>query len=542
MSSTAAAWLHSAYCDWVLVIFIATHAAVLGFEMDDKRKWTRNGGLVLPAIKYVLAASFFIELCVRVVASGLKRWLTPLNILDAVSIAACVVEAVAISSNSFSMKEDLIFAVFRSLRILRLVHILLSIRRRSSRCAARMLSRCTMSAAKASLWSSFPLLALVYLSSLFTAAGLGSKDNRPELQKAFGSLEASLYTHCSLVTLAGFRAVMDLMQDSWLWMLYFVVFVGLISLGIANIVIGTVAACMLEISSTSSRCGASASEVASLLRVMEIAAKQAGVDAKAELGPAECKAVLDTIPMLQALSAIGSHAIRVHPDELFGLVGASGKMSMTMTELAEALLKVRGPPDTIHASLVQSRARAHEAEFDRLLKKMLEQLTAQHADCIANLQTKIQKKARDLHDASATAIHRIDPCTRCLHLIEQAEMKTESTNSALAQITSDLKASQERITALAARKASLNRTDSATQTYRWPPLKVESSVARQNKQRRSQSQPLQRPDNARHSSTAWFLGEELRHHSKFASAERWALHEAGRMSEELPSKGKKSTR
>jgi len=321
--------------------------------------------------------------------------------------------------------------------------------------------------------------------------------------------------------------------------------------GIANLVIGTVAACMLELSSTSSRCGATKSEVASLLKVMEVAAKQIGMDPNILLGPTECKELLDAVPMVQALSVIGSHANRIPPDELFAVLAGNARDSMSLRELAEALLRLRGPWDTIHASLVQSDVHTHEAEFGALLKQMERKLAGQHTEAISDLESKIRRKARDLHDASAAAIHRLDPCTNCLRFIEQAEAKTESTACTLSQVISDLKASRDRVGALEAKYAMLNRSDAATQTYRlfghskkWPPMKAKPEI--QGESRRSQSQPSQRvrelkaykdrsPGIARrrgedkHSSSGRLLTEEFRHYSKFASVEQWALEGARRM-------------
>ncbi|CAE7040106.1 NaCP60E [Symbiodinium sp. KB8] len=366
-------WIETRQAEILIAVTITVYAFFIGFELEIEANHADVASTLSQAFlicHVVFNTVFVLEIVLRVRSVGI-RYCSPFNpagFFDAVIILIGTVENIvsvvfAMMSQDGSGSVLAIAGVMRIVRLLRLARLL----RGFLVCQElRLLVTGMMLALPTVVWAGVLFAIVVYLGTMFTVILLG---NIPELEGYFGTIGLALWTHFVIVTMETWPDIADtvLAVASPLWGVYFVVFICISSMSLMNLVTGVIAEKLLSTKDvttsedTEDEMEAFRQEKAAFKQdVCELLLYEDDIDVDIFAG------LMETIKMRAWLQKL-----QVSPElpanDLFNLLDTECNGNLTLDQLVEGMLNLRGSRLRVHSLLLQQDLRRYcQDELDAL--------------------------------------------------------------------------------------------------------------------------------------------------------------------------------
>eukprot|EP00439_Symbiodinium_sp_Y106_P059395 s4925_g8.t1 len=396
-------WIETRQAEILIAVTITVYAVFIGFELEIESNHADVASTLSQAFlicHVVFNTVFVLEIVLRVRSVGI-RYCSPFNpagFFDAVIILIGTVENIvsvvfAMMSQDGSGSVLAIAGVMRIVRLLRLARLL----RGFLVChELRLLVTGMMLALPTVVWAGVLFAIVVYLGTMFTVILLG---NIPELEGYFGTIGLALWTHFVIVTMETWPDIADtvLSVASPLWGVYFVVFICISSMSLMNLVTGVIAEKLLSTKDvttsedTEDEMEAFRQEKAAFKQdVCELLLYEDDIDVDLFAG------LMETIKMRAWLQKL-----QVSPElpanDLFNLLDTERNGNLTLDQLVEGMLNLRGSRLRVHSLLLQQDLRRYcqdeldalaevEAIVQRQISKNLTSLNQTFQEELQNMQ------------------------------------------------------------------------------------------------------------------------------------------------------------
>mmetsp|Transcript_58123 Transcript_58123/g.108836 ORF Transcript_58123/g.108836 Transcript_58123/m.108836 type:complete len:479 (+) Transcript_58123:67-1503(+) len=368
-------WIDTRQAEILVAIIITTYALFIGVELEIETNVTERAqslSMVFLACHVLFNTLFLLELVLRVRSVGM-RYCSPFNpvgFFDVLIILVGTVENV-VSVVLAMMSQDsvgsvmAIAGVMRILRLLRLARLL----RGFLVCQElRLLVTGMMLALPTVVWAGVLFAIVVYLGTMFTVILLGST---PELHDYFGTIGLALWTHFVIVTMETWPDIADtvLSVASPLWGAYFVVFICISSMSLMNLVTGVIAEKLLStreevtLDDSQNEMEVFQQEKAAFKQEMqELLLYEDEIDVDLFAGLMETTRMRAWLQRLQV-------SAELPVNDLFNLLDTDNHGHLTLEQLVDGMLNLRGSRLRVHSLLLQQDLRRYcREELEALIE------------------------------------------------------------------------------------------------------------------------------------------------------------------------------
>mmetsp|Transcript_2189 Transcript_2189/g.4612 ORF Transcript_2189/g.4612 Transcript_2189/m.4612 type:complete len:725 (+) Transcript_2189:143-2317(+) len=229
-------WIKTWSAELFFGVLILLNAIVMGIGIEFSLRGNQTGADIIFVIEMFFLVVFIVELGLRIQADGCAFFSLHnfSGLFDLAIIAGSVMEVILALAGAGSGA----LAAVGAMRVLRLLRIG-RVARLLHVCKPLWLLLASLLEALQAVFSVFCLLfILLYICSLVLCLELG---HLPDLQKYFGSVGSSMYTHFMIVTLEGFPSVAKAAgEQCWIWYFYIVLVVVCFNVVLLNLVTGIV--------------------------------------------------------------------------------------------------------------------------------------------------------------------------------------------------------------------------------------------------------------------------------------------------------------
>lgn len=282
-----------------------------------------------------------------------------------------------------------ILQLFRLLRIVRLLRI------------SRELSMLVLSLAmsvRAVFWVFLLLFVFMYIGALICSSELGQSENE-NLRRTFGTIWLSIYSHFKILTLEAWPDICNwAMEESPIWALYFIAYIVIVNLALVNLLTGLIMDGVCQY--------AQAEDWSSELQVVE-----ATPFVEAMRGLAGEEVMFDEAGFIQLLDnqyfkdLLGVYGItlRMEPEALFEVLDTKRAGSLSVDELATALLRLRGSREELHPALVRLDLARESQKIVTTLSACQQRLTERYEADVSQLERTVRSRLIEIERSMAKA-------------------------------------------------------------------------------------------------------------------------------------------
>jgi hypothetical protein len=501
-------WIKTSRADLIVASAILVNSLLLGLEVESA---LQNGGdpatviFVFQVLFYLL---FIAELAFRIYADG--RWFfSPSNwlgLLDVLIMMLWTIEYFMM----IDVDDPSGLRVLSSLRLLRLLRVVQIAHLHHFCPDLWMMTSSLASSLRAISWICLLLLLIMYVFCLMSALELGIQDctdcsgesldqvdvvvqsspccseNSLLLKDWFGSVDRSFFTHFMIFTLEDFPAVAKAAgQYSWFWYVYVALFILLCSIALVTLAMGIVVKNALQVGPE--------------VHVEDMKRKLKEDEDFNDLFLAACLdrglRPTDNVQSVELLQLLRSPIIRevlnsieicleVDANELFNIIDVNKSKHVTVQELSQQMLRLRGSKYGLHGLLVQRDLGSYHTKFLRYLEESRKGVTGYSLELAAALDTKLRERLVGLmesvthltlalnpsHTLSSGMKERIkdeadDDSSGDAHelafVLSQLEAKMTASGDTLLRLRHQLEASRARIRVM---ETQLDRRSTSVQT------------------------------------------------------------------------------
>jgi len=411
IETKATAWIRTEKADLFFGGIIAMNALVIGLEVEAELRFGDESVMatVLYWVQCSFALVFVAELLLRVRAYGLRQLLCRNldGIFDAAVVLITVVDLWVVNPlmrftqviGGQGQKSLEALSMLRILQLLRLVRIIRLLR------VSRQLSLLVLGLAKSFrsvLWVFLMLFVVIYIGALFCASELGAADHQ-ELQRAFGTIWSSMYSHFKIMTLEAWPDLCGwAMEQSNLWAAYFIGYILITNLALVNLVTGLVMDGVLQ--------GGRVEDWSSELMVVEAGPFVQTVrnmigaqdqDHDCFLDKSEFNGLLAD-PFFQEVLEVYGISLRIEPDDLFEVLDVRGSGRLSVMEVAGSLLRLRGSREALHPLLVRDDLHKESRRVLGSLKACEQRVSERYTAEVHLVERSLCTKLKELQQAASS--------------------------------------------------------------------------------------------------------------------------------------------
>lgn len=424
-------WIRSGQAELLFGGLIAVNAVIIGLEVEAELRFGQDSkeANMLYWLQVAFAGVFVAELLLRIRAHGLRHMLCSSEgrcegIFDFVVVLLTVVDVWVLNliahlglgtiwgSGRKSLEALGTLRILHLVRLLRIIRIL-----RVSRQLSLLVVGFAQSIGSV-LWVFLMLFVVIFISSSFCTLELGAAEDE-NLQKAFGNIWLSMYSHFKIMTLEAWPDICGwAMEQNNAWAFYFIGYILVTHLVLVNLVTGLVMDGVLQ--------GAKSEDWSNELKVVEaesfVEAVKSSIprilqdDATAMNGLDQTdftNLLTAKDPLLHDLLELFSICLNhVEPGELFNLLDVQGNGVITVKELAAGWLQMRGASsqsrNMVHPLLVRNDLNKEGLELQMWLKACELHLSEQYDTEVAcleqTLRSKVQEMLKEVVQAARCAV------------------------------------------------------------------------------------------------------------------------------------------
>eukprot|EP00929_Paragymnodinium_shiwhaense_P070927 TRINITY_DN3601_c0_g1_i2.p1 TRINITY_DN3601_c0_g1~~TRINITY_DN3601_c0_g1_i2.p1 ORF type:complete len:691 (+),score=111.26 TRINITY_DN3601_c0_g1_i2:152-2224(+) len=352
-------WILSDQADVISGLFIAAYAVLVGVDIEIAVRPVEISDSVkdtIVGLQVAFVVIFAVELVLRIRAHG-WQFCSPFHnmagFFDTLIIVLGTLDIVAaVTGIGTGMLRAMgVVRLFRLLRLLRIIRVLLVCKE------LKLLFVGMFTSLTAVCWAFVLLLMLMYLGTLLCAIMLGS---HPSLKQYFGSIPMGLFTHFMICTMEAWPDVSDAVMAAagdW-WAVYFMAFICLSSLALMNLVTGVVCDKLLDLSGSMPDIDDQRDALAvyrqqadDFGQALQDIMKEGSFDGLM-LKPGDfeemllhprTKELIDGMEIMTDLSTL----------ELFQVLDVEGAGVLSVEQLPDSLLRLRGSRRRLHSGLLQ---------------------------------------------------------------------------------------------------------------------------------------------------------------------------------------------
>mmetsp|Transcript_112500 Transcript_112500/g.195209 ORF Transcript_112500/g.195209 Transcript_112500/m.195209 type:complete len:886 (-) Transcript_112500:92-2749(-) len=445
-------WIKTEQADYVFTCIILANAVFMGVDIDVSLQNGGDSGPILFVLQLIFYLIFLVEIVVRIYIDGrvFFRWSNWLGLLDLSLVVAGTLDylVAAISGVGFGGLVNLI-RFCRLLRIVRIVRVL-------HLCPELwLLVHSLASSTRFIAWAFMLLMVLLYVCCLICTMELA--DRSEELKEYFGSIDRSLFTHFMVLTLEGYPDVAEAAgKVSWIWYIYFVIFIVMSSILVINLVTGIIVehVCSQSKSLNNDNDDPYASASFDLYHFRELFVdlyQAAGFAPEEEIGFEEFRRIFRSEAIRDGMNAL-EICLSVDESELFKILDHKGRGKFTVEEMIAGLLRLQGSKRFLQSVFSQGDVVSSSLKIKEKFASSEREVSKYSESICAALESKLSQHVSDLWRAadSLPTPHASSLCKQPVldqlpHLLDTLEASSAEAGEVLARMKEELQASRERV-------------------------------------------------------------------------------------------------
>jgi voltage-gated sodium channel len=369
---------HHRYFSYFVGFVIALNAVHIGVETNHEAH-SAPGNEVKNEdhwlnIEVLFAVIFLAELILRLIAERREFFFDGWNCFDFLLVACSCFDTFILGMIEADSNHVKIITVLRIMRLVRLARIFRLLRFFKE---LWLLVSGIAGAMRTLVWAFLLLGVIIYVSAilLFQVLGQPYKDDDPDIDMYFGSLEITMFTNFQLITLEGWATIcrVAMVHESWSWM-FFVLYLSTTTFGIMNIVVAVIVENTVEQATKRQEDVHKKAEQEQKMAAEKISEIFVASDANhdGEVTKQEFCAAMEREDVMRYLQQIGIDVRQA--ENLFDILDYDESGSLDAQEFTQGVLKARGEAKARDLLTVQCDLWRYEQKFRKDLYELCENM------------------------------------------------------------------------------------------------------------------------------------------------------------------------
>lgn len=339
-----------------------------GEELSEEQHWV--------VIEILFAVIFLVELILRLIAERCDFFFDGWNNFDFLLVVCSCFDTFIIGMMDSDGKQLNIITVLRIMRLVRLARIFRLLRFFKE---LWLLVTGIAGAMRTLVWAFLLLGVLIYVCAILAFQLLGEpyREEDPDINMHFGSLEITMFTNFQLITLEGWPDIcrIAMVHEGWSF-LYFILYLSFTTFGIMNIVVAVIVENTVEQATKRQEDVQKRAEAEQRIAAQKISDifVASDIDKNGEVTKDEFCAAMERDDVMRYLQQIGIDVRQA--ENLFDILDYDESGSLDAQEFSSGVMKARGEAKARDLLTVQCDLWRYEQKFRKDLYELCENMNS----------------------------------------------------------------------------------------------------------------------------------------------------------------------